>query len=420
MRASSCPPAVNSSPSHPGRRPLPTALRCCNALLNTALLLVCSYFILDLFIPSPLSSLFSRLASLQQHSDSRYPQVLFNMQLMYSAQADTDQQQHVVDQCQHSCAPSLQSLPPYTSIHRLSAVSSAEFYSSYLHTGRPLIVTDAGKDWPIANISLQRLHELVGMQQPWTRRAARGRTGPRGLRLWETSRSQSSWTWPFSLLTARSTDNPLLSADHSRSASADGDDPFYYSLLNTNVSASLLSLGLYQPPYFLQPQAFMGEWLYAGRRGTGVTPHIDHMCVGKWSFQIAGCKRWQLRSSTPLLQPHIRPLNLTVCAGELLTFMPDHVHSTQCLDDVCVSLNGYIALSWYDNCYLQSMLEAAAGQTANADAAQSFVTYRSSSNAGISPMEAPMDYATKCPQHFRSLSERCKAEAESARVVSEM
>ena len=412
--------SVSSSGPAP-RRALPAFLRVCNALLNTLLLLVCSYFVIDLFVPSPLSSLLSRLASSQQQSDSRYPQVLINMQLMYGAEADSDaqQQQQGGDQCQHRCSSSLRSLPPYSSIHRLSAVSSDVFYSDYLHTGRPVIVTDVGRDWPIANISLLQLRGLVGEQEQWTRRAARGRAGPRGLRLWETSRSLSGWSWsPFS---ARSSETPLLLRNGSSSSGSDSeDDPFYYSWLNTNLSSSLLSRGLYRLPYFLTPQAFMGEWLYVGGLGTGVTPHIDHMCVGKWSYQIAGCKRWELRSSTPLLQPHIRPLSFSVCAGELLSFMPDHVHSTQCLDDACASLNGYIALHWHDNCYLQRLIEAAdssrtaeaaAGLAAQAEAAQAFVTYRSGST--ISPLEAPMDYATKCPQHFRSLSRRCAAEAEA-------
>jgi hypothetical protein len=203
---------------------------------------------------------------------------------------------------------------------------------------------------------------------------------------------------------------------------SDADDPFYYSWLNTNLSQSLLSRRLYEHPYFLRPQSFIGEWLYVGRQGTGVTPHIDHMCVAKWSFQIMGCKRWNIASSTPTLHPFLHPLSFQLCAGETLVFWPDHIHSTQCLDPACASLNGYIQLEYDSNCYLQSMMEEAEAAAPLAPrmgkGQEAFVMYRSR-GAGVTQLEAPMDYANKCPQHFRSYTRQCIAAAAAAAAAGD-
>ena len=178
----------------------------------------------------------------------------------------------------------------------------------------------------------------------------------------------------------------------------------------------MLGRGLYSQPYFLRESAgFIGEWVYVGQQGTGVTPHIDHLCMAKWSYQVTGCKRWQLRSSTPHLHPHLGGL-LTdeLCAGETLVFWPDHVHSTRCSSPVCISLHGYIALEWQDNCYLQSMLDEAerlqnGGQQQRGEDVDSFVRHRSAGSAAFQPTTAPLDYASKCPPHYLQHTRHCNA-----------
>ena len=189
---------------------------------------------------------------------------------------------------------------------------------------------------------------------------------------------------------------------------------YYYSWLNAAHNQSLLAAGLYTTPSFLDQQPWVGEWLYIGALGTGVTPHIDRMCLAKWSYQIAGCKRWTLAPSTPHLHSSwpSRGVDVDVCAGDLLLFWPDHVHSTVCTsvpadDGVCVSLNAYVLLD-ERNCYVQSMIDDGlsrhgAAAAVPSESSSSFVQVKSAATAS-STWDAPRDYLQKCPQSFVQLA----------------
>jgi hypothetical protein len=61
---------------------------------------------------------------------------------------------------------------------------------------------------------------------------------------------------------------------------------------------------------------------------------------------------------------HLMATEVTVHEGELLFFLPDHIHSTRCEPDAatgaatdCLSIHGYISLDYTDNCYLQKLLD---------------------------------------------------------------
>ena len=211
---------------------------------------------------------------------------------------------------------------------------------------------------------------------------------------------------------AADTLNSLLnnrSTDSSSSTRASLTSNYYYSWTNSARNQSLLAAGLYTTPSFLgEQQPWVGEWMYIGGLGTGVTPHIDQICLAKWSYQIAGCKRWTLAPSTPHLHSSwpSRGVDVDVCAGDLLLFWPDHVHSTVCTsvpadDGVCVSLNAYVLLD-ERNCYVQSMIDDGLSRYGGAAS-----TARVKSAAEASSMwDAPRDYMQGCPQRFVQLAEK--------------
>ena len=367
-------------------------VRLMNTALNVVLLSVCSYYIVDFLYPSPISRLFSLL--IRQSDDSRYADVALNTHLAYSAFGHSTATPPVAN-----CTSLLSSLDSFDAVQRIdvSQLSAAQFQESFIQTGRPLLVTGVGDGWPISSLSLSQLRTLIG-EDPLTKRAARGTAGRvRGLTVFD-------WLGGSA---AADTLNSLLSSSNNSGLTSN----YYHSWLNAAHNSSLLSRGLYSTPSFLGEQPWVGEWLYIGGLGTGVTPHIDRMCLAKWSYQVTGCKRWTLASSTPRLHSGwpARGVEVDVCPGDLLVFWPDHVHSTVCTsvsrgDGVCVSLNAYVLLD-ERNCYVQSMIENGLGRHDSADGVQpalsssSFVQVKSAATASSS-WDAPRDYLHKCPQRF--------------------
>ena len=388
-------PALHAPPSKPVRRH-GLGVRLLNAALNAVLLSVCAYYILDYLYPSPLTRLLSSLIA--QSDDSSYADVALNTHLAYSAYSRSTLSTPVAN-----CPVLLSSLGMFDAVQRIdvSLLTSTHFQLSLVQSGRPLLVTGVGASWPISNMSLTQLRDWIG-DDPLTKRAARGTAGRvRGLTVFD---------WFGGSATADTLNSLLDSGNRPSLTSA-----YYYSWLNAAHNRSLLAAGLYATPSFLGEQPWVGEWLYIGGLGTGVTPHIDRMCLAKWSYQVSGCKRWTLASSTPRLHSGwpARGVQADVCAGDTLVFWPDHVHSTVCTnvssgDGACVSLNAYILLD-ERNCYVQSMIDnglsrhGAGADVPSASSSSSFVQVKSAATAS-STWDAPLDYMGKCPQRFVQLA----------------
>ena len=95
-------------------------------------------------------------------------------------------------------------------------------------------------------------------------------------------------------------------------------------------------------PGFIPPTLWAGHlkqqrWVFLGKPGPGIEPHIDHVPDhGTWQYQLAGSKQW-------LLKP--RSECATSCPDHVITVSPGEVfvldttqwmHSTECLPDVCL------------------------------------------------------------------------------------
>jgi hypothetical protein len=293
----------------------------------------------------------------------------------------------------------------YSRVDRVSNLSHSDFLRRYLFQGKPVIVTDVGREWPITSMHLADLARLMPEWPLVPRAVHKGRgLGVRGLRLWERYAA---------------TTLERLVADRDANVS----DSFYYSWLNVDRNTSLLERGLYAHPYFLNASdPFIAEWMYVGQTGTGVLPHIDHMCMAKWSFQIRGRKMWHLRPSVAAMT-HLGDMDVVLSEGEFLFFLPDHEHGTMCLPpegrkdgvEECLSLHGYLAIPFADNCYLQKLLRIGHAQHAAAllssrrspsaaASSEGFVRY---APPGRTRHDAPRDYFSQCPPTYRQRIAAC-------------
>ena len=395
-------PVLPSTPPKAVRRKQSLGVRLLNSALNVILLSICCYFLVDYIYPaqpSRLSRLLSWLSG--EYDNPHYSGIGVNTNRAYTATSRLTPTVSV-----SNCTALLSLLGPFDAVERVnvSELSSAKFQSSFVQSGRPLLVTGVGDAWPIANMSLAGLREWIG-DEPLTKRTALGSAGE--------LRQLTVLDYLLGVSAKADTLNSLLG--NTTRSGGNLTSTYYYSWTNAAHNQSLLAAGLYNTPPFIGEQPWLGEWLYIGALGKGVTPHIDHICLAKWSYQLTGCKRWTLASSTPHLHrgfPTGRGVDVDVCAGDTLVFWPDQVHSTVCTsvpeDGACVSLNAYILLD-ERNCHVQSMIE---------DGLSRLHGVRSAAAAN-STFEAPRDYIQHCPPRFtlrakRRLSQRTAGNRNSA------
>jgi hypothetical protein len=313
------------------------------------------------------------------------------------AQRDFDAKHDVVP-----CVTCRLDVPVYATMDRVKGMTHDRFLHDYLFAGKPVIVTDVDTHWPLKDMNLSDLARMMPDAPLLPRAFYKGKgLGIRGLRVWE------------SLAASTLAHVAQLHRDQV-------PDSFYYSHLNVHYNTSLLAQGLYTVPYFLnQSEDFIAEWMYIGSSGSGVMPHIDHMCMGKWSYQIRGNKTWWLHPSVPEMT-HLAPLQTTVHEGELLVFLPDHVHGTECEPDAsgasvdCVSLHGYLELPYDGNCYLQTLMnmgyDAYFQRRVMPSDGAGFVSY-ASGDAKTRFEGAPSDYFFRCPPRHQHHTVQCKLRA---------
>ena len=247
-------------------------VRLVNAAFNIVVLVVCSYLLLDFTYPTHPSRLSRLLSSvgLGPADNHNYAGVALNTQLAYAAAA-------LSRAPVANCTALLSSLGKFDAVRRIaeSSLSSAHFQSSWVQGGRPLLVTGVGSTWPISNMSLAQLRTHIGAA-PLTKRAARSTAGP--------LRQLTLFDWLSASAAARHPRPPPhqrqrpTAASNSSTRTALASD-YYFSHTNAVHDASLLAAGLYSTPAFLGEQPWLGEWVYVGGLGTGVTPHIDQPCA---------------------------------------------------------------------------------------------------------------------------------------------
>jgi hypothetical protein len=183
--------------------------------------------------------------------------------------SDQDRQRALNAAFQDAIRPSVEcrtcslTATPYAAIDRTSGLTHERFLADYLHQGKPVVVTDVDTSWDIRNMNFDDLAQKMPAA-PLLPRAAVQSGGVRGLRLME--------SYMATTLAALAADRRVGKPD-----------PYYYSWLNVHFNSSFLAQGLYSVPYFLnQSEPFIAEWMYIGSTGSGVMPHVDHMCMGTW------------------------------------------------------------------------------------------------------------------------------------------
>lgn len=164
-----------------------------------------------------------------------------------------------------------------TEIVRVSKMTPTEFEQSYAYNGRPVIVTDATKNWSATSV-----FDFRYIQQLYRSADAVSDDG------------MHCQFFPYktefrSLQEALSIPDGRVNYEH-------GTRPWYFGWSNCNYEVAQQLRKHYGRPYFLPllSENAATDWIFMGGPALGAHMHVDNVRLPSWQAQIKGAKKWTL------------------------------------------------------------------------------------------------------------------------------
>ncbi|XP_066993606.2 uncharacterized protein [Anabrus simplex] len=180
-------------------------------------------------------------------------------------------------------------------VERVDKLSPAAFQDRYTYTGRPVVVTDAMRNWTAQQVFNFRFLKRLYQQLPPQNQEAQD------CQLVVTNSDFSSLGEVFN------------------SSQAQKLQPWHIGWRNCDERAAAILRQHYGRPYFLPPSGENTklEWIYLGSPGYRETMHIDVVEQPSWQAQLRGSKRWFLHPP-PECYYQCESLEVTVEPGEII------------------------------------------------------------------------------------------------------
>lgn len=188
-----------------------------------------------------------------------------------------------------------------TEVERLSEISLSEFEEKYAYSSKPVIITDAMREWTAQEkFSFEYFKQVYHNDSP-------------------ALDSSSSECQFFPYQTSFDSLRDVFSMNSDRAHLRDGSKPWYIGWSNCDSMAANTLRQHYKRPYFLpsEYESSRTDWIFMGAPGYGAPMHIDNVEFPSWQAQVKGIKRWYLEPPPECyLQCHF--LEVVVHPGEII------------------------------------------------------------------------------------------------------
>ncbi|XP_055372169.1 uncharacterized protein LOC129606090 [Condylostylus longicornis] len=161
-------------------------------------------------------------------------------------------------------------------IERISGISPEEFEEKFAYTARPVIITDATRNWTALDV-----FHFYYFKEVYTN-------------AFRKQKKINCQFFPYktefrSLIEA-------LNMPHNRINFEPGTKPWYFGWSNCNSEVSEILRQHYDRPYFLPKlsENAVTDWIFMGGSGFGAHMHVDNVRLPSWQAQLKGSKEWVL------------------------------------------------------------------------------------------------------------------------------
>ncbi|KAF5306007.1 hypothetical protein FQR65_LT07500 [Abscondita terminalis] len=185
-------------------------------------------------------------------------------------------------------------------VPKIRNLSRDDFENLFVIPGKPLVVTDATKDWLAAKMfSFEFFKKLYDSIR-------------------EDDYSETDCQF-FPYKTEFKSLKEALNMTIERSRLEPGTLPWYIGWSNCNNKAGNILRKYYDRPYFLsnKSESIALSWIFMGGPGFGAHMHVDNVQYPSWQAQLRGTKLWKLAPPPECLYK-CRQLEVTVAPGEII------------------------------------------------------------------------------------------------------
>lgn len=165
-----------------------------------------------------------------------------------------------------------------STVDRVARISRESFESKYAYSGRPVVITDATRDWTApAAFSFEFFRGIYAEDSPVL-----------------TTNDNNCQFFPYKTNFQNLSEVFRMSAE--RANMLDGSEPWYIGWSNCDSFAANILRTHYTRPYFLPDGAESSktDWIFMGTPGYGANKHIDNVMFPSWQAQVTGTKLWTL------------------------------------------------------------------------------------------------------------------------------
>ncbi|KAJ8687199.1 hypothetical protein QAD02_022993 [Eretmocerus hayati] len=179
-------------------------------------------------------------------------------------------------------------------IEKISNIDSTLFEERYAYSGRPVVVTDATKNWTAMQAFSFAFFKELYKDQEFDCQFFPYKTGFQSLR-------------------------DVFDMSMSRALLESGTEPWYVGWSNCDENIGSILREYYYRPYFLPDtsESEKTDWIFMGSPGYGAPMHVDDVKYPSWQAQIQGRKKWTLEPPRECQYSCTR-LEVTVDSGEII------------------------------------------------------------------------------------------------------
>ncbi|XP_044257109.1 bifunctional arginine demethylase and lysyl-hydroxylase JMJD6 [Tribolium madens] len=182
-----------------------------------------------------------------------------------------------------------------TEVPKIKNISPSEFYSNFVTSAKPVVVTDGATTWPASQkFSFDFFKNLY-------------------------ANSDSNFCQFFPYKTEFTSLEEVLEMDPKRANLEPGQKPWYIGWSNCNDNAGKILREYYNTPYFLPntSENIALNWIFMGGPGQGAHMHVDNVQYPSWQAQIKGRKLWRLAPPPECLYK-CQEIQVIVESGEII------------------------------------------------------------------------------------------------------
>lgn len=185
---------------------------------------------------------------------------------------------------------------------RVSNLSQSSFGQNYAYSGKPIIITDATKNWTsLTTFTFDFIKSIYKPDSP----VFGDDDGSKGCQFFPYKTDFESLADVFKM---------------SRKRAEMKGSPWYIGWSNCDPHAANILRQHYSRPYFLssEMESSRTDWLFMGTPGYGAHMHIDSVQHSSWQAQIQGDKEWTLEPPPECYYECGGRFTDTVRAGEVV------------------------------------------------------------------------------------------------------